>query len=191
MCRLLFFFLLSPVLRECGDGACDSVQSCPRRLTSWHRHRGWIGLDNICTNFMPIKVRLPKHARSLSHSYDYCLNGVGLWREKERLPALSNGCELWCRTPFWPFSLWVIRMAAKPWHWGWQSLVTLGLFGRNGFQTHGISFLKMVPTFPAPVHPLASLPSRYPPSPVLLLHYNWQARCYFFKLCSDEGIDRK
>lgn len=150
--------MLSQVLRECEDGACDTLQSCPQGLTSWHRHHGRIGLDNICTNFMPIKVRLPKHARSLFHSYYYCLIGEGC-KGRESLPCFQQ----WLLTLISDPLLNVFTVGnwggSKLRHWGWQSHVTLGLFGRSDFQTHGMSFLKMVPPFscPGPPSGLSSL----------------------------------
>lgn len=128
---------------------------------------------------MPIKVRLPKHARSLSHSYYYCLIGEGC--------EGRESFQQWLLTLISDPLLTVFTVGnwggSKLWHRGWQRHVTLGLF-RSNFQTHGMSLLKMVPPFPALVHPLAYLPSLSTSStPVLQLHYNWQARCYFVLFC--------
>lgn len=110
-----FFFLLSQVVRECGDGAFVilHLQNCPLMFASRHRHHLWIRLDNICTNFMPIKVRLLKHTRSLSHSYSYCFNGMGC-RGKGKPASLSvMVVNFDVGRLFSKFSLWIISMAGK------------------------------------------------------------------------------
>lgn len=109
-----FSFLLLQIC-ECKDSAFVSLplQNCPLMFASWHhRHHLWIGLDDICTNFMPIKVRLLRQARSLSHSYHHCLNGVGC--KRKRKPA--------------PLSRWLLT-----WVWeGFFGILTVGDWGGRG-----------------------------------------------------------
>lgn len=63
---------------------------------------------------MPIKVRLLKQARSLSHLYYYCLNGVGCEKkEKTRLTFSEMVVNFDVGRFFSEFSLWIIRMAGK------------------------------------------------------------------------------
>lgn len=73
LCCLLFLPVITRSERVQGGCLGNSVSAGSSSMKApRHRHRMRIGLDNICTNFMPIKVRPLKQARSLSHSYDYC-----------------------------------------------------------------------------------------------------------------------
>ena len=98
LCRLLFLPVITRsrgVWGRClGNSASAGLSSMH---ASWPRRRLCIGLDNICTNFMPIKVRLLKQARSLSHSYYYCLNGVNCEKERESPPHFLR----WLLTLMW------------------------------------------------------------------------------------------
>lgn len=62
---------------------------------------------------MPIKVRLLKHARSLSHSYYHCLNRVGCKRKEKACPTFPVAVNLGVGRLFSEFSLWVMGVAGE------------------------------------------------------------------------------
>lgn len=109
---------------EYKDSAFVSLplQNCPLVFASWHRHRLWLGLDDICTNFMPIKVGLLKHARSLSHSHYHCLSRVGCERKEKACPTFPVAVNLGVGRLFWDSHCGWWGWQGKPWDLGAASL---------------------------------------------------------------------
>lgn len=172
-------------------------------FASRRRHRSWIGLDNICTNFMPIKVRRLKQAWSLSHSRCYCFRG--LREERESPGSLSAMVVNFDVGKLFPeFSLWVISMAGKA--LGPGLLPSLCVEGQrdgscspfcwNEFLNTWFDIFLKGSTFSCLLSsPLGASPtSLHTLPPTLTPNFTVIGKPganFFFKLCTGQGIDRK